>query len=223
MPYMLSPSTLNVFSDCPRCFFLQFKKNFKRPEGIFPTLPSGMDRILKEYYDSCMEKGILPKELHDVDAKLFSDKVKLNKWRDYRQGIVWKDQKGNVIRGAIDNLLEKDGKLIVLDYKTRGYEVAEDTHEHYRDQLDIYNLVFRKNGIDTEDYCYLIFYHPDKIVDNVFLFHTKLVKMKVDVERAEKLINKALETLEGPMPKASSHCDYCKYREAKIELSLIDF
>ena len=57
MPYKLSPSSLSLLSDCPRCFWLQLNKGVKRPEGIFPSLPSGIDRILKDHFDRYAEKN----------------------------------------------------------------------------------------------------------------------------------------------------------------------
>jgi CRISPR/Cas system-associated exonuclease Cas4 (RecB family) len=225
MPYSLSPSTINIFRDCPKCFWLQFRKNLKRPEGIFPSLPNGMDRILKEHFDSYMEKDILPPELvkHKIDAELFRDKKLLDKWRDAKRGICYTDEKGNILKGAVDNILKKGDKLIVLDYKTRGYEIKEDTHEHYRAQMNFYNFLLGKNGYETEDYSCLLFYHPDKVVDNIFLFHTTLVKVEVNVESAEKLWKDALNLLDGPMPESSGNCEYCRYREAKLNSSLLDF
>src|SRR3989338_9347162 len=122
MPYSFSPSTLNLLKDCHRCFWLHFNKGIKRPEGIFPSLPSGMDRILKIHFDSFMEKGQLPPELCDNSEckglKLFDDKEKLEEWRNNKKGIKWADENGNLFKGAIDNLLKKGNKLIVLDYKT---------------------------------------------------------------------------------------------------------
>src|SRR3989344_3937655 len=58
----LSPSTgLNLFRDCPRCFWLHYNKNVHRPRGIFPSLPGGMDLVLKDYFDQF--RGSLPPEL----------------------------------------------------------------------------------------------------------------------------------------------------------------
>jgi len=57
--YKISPSTINLMLECPRCFWLQIVKNIKRPAGIFPSLPSGMDKILKVHFD---EKLINEKE-----------------------------------------------------------------------------------------------------------------------------------------------------------------
>ena len=91
MPYKLSPSSLNLLKECPRCFWLHFNKNIKRPEGIFPSLPSGMDRILKIHFDSFMEKGKLPPELCNNSEckglKLFVNKELLDEWRNNRKGI----------------------------------------------------------------------------------------------------------------------------------------
>ena len=110
-----------------------------------------------------------------------------------------------------------------MDYKTRGYPLKDDTADHYQNQLDIYNFLLRKNGYDTEDYAYLLFYHPDKVIESVFHFHTDLVKMKVDVSNAEQLWKKALIMLDGSIPESSENCEYCKYRDTKINATLLDF
>jgi RecB family exonuclease len=221
--YRFSPSAMSLLEDCPRCFWLDHKKGLKRPNGIFPSLPSGMDRIIKEHFDRCMSRGKLPMEIKDIeDVKLFDDKELLDVWRDNRRGIKYQTDKF-LLKGAIDCVLQKKDKLIVLDYKTRGYPLKEDTHHHYIDQLTLYNLIFRKNGIDTEDYSYLLFYHPDKVAEGVFLFHKDIVKVKIDMAHAEELLDHAVKVLEGSMPKSSDTCVYCRYREAKVNPTLADF
>ena len=78
--YKLSPSALNLMKDYPRCFWLAQHKVWKRPAGIFPSLPSGMDRILKVHFDKFRDKKQLPPELCEnkecVGMKLFTDKEK---------------------------------------------------------------------------------------------------------------------------------------------------
>jgi hypothetical protein len=49
-PFKLSPSKLNLFQECKRCFWLEKHKVWKRPQGIFPSLPSEMDKILKIHF-----------------------------------------------------------------------------------------------------------------------------------------------------------------------------
>src|SRR3989344_6188842 len=131
--FKLSPSALTLMKECPRCFWLTQHKVWKRPQGIFPSLPSGMDKILKEHFNKFMEKNELPPELrtnsHTEEMKLFNDHALLAIWRSNMKGIQWKDSNENILKGAVDNILMKGKKLIVLDYKTRGYALKEDTHK----------------------------------------------------------------------------------------------
>jgi CRISPR/Cas system-associated exonuclease Cas4 (RecB family) len=218
-PIKLSPSTLNLFNECPRCFYLKIVKKIGRPDAPFPSLPSGMDKVLKEHFDRFMEKGLLPPELVKEECiggtcKLFDDKEKLKIWRSNFKGIQYLDSKsGILLRGAVDNILVKGSKLIVLDYKTRGYPLKEDTHEHYRLQMNLYNYLLRKNGYKTEDFGYLLFYYPKEVLDNgSVIFNTSLVKMEVDVDEAEKVFKKAVKVvLSDEVPKASKECKFCEY------------
>ncbi len=213
MTFSFSPSTLSLLKECPRCFWLHFH-GIKRPTTIFPSLPSGMDKVLKEHFDTFRETKELPPELKALEdgTKLFQDAQKLKEWRNAFKGISWKDEEGNVFHGGVDELLERKGKLIVLDFKTRGYPVKDDTAGHYRDQLDIYNLLFRKNGLPTEDFAYLLFFHPLKVLNNGDVnFHSELIKMNVSVKNAEKIFKKAVEVLKCAMPKSDPDCGFCNW------------
>jgi len=218
MTFKLSPSSLSLMEDCPRCFWLHHNKNKKRPDSIFPTLPSGMDRILKVHFDKFRDKGKLPPELCDdkecKSMKLFDEKEKLDLWRNNFKGIGWTDKEGDVLHGAVDNLLVKGKKIIVLDYKTRGYPLKDDTAAHYQNQLNIYNFLLRKNGYETEDYAFLLFYIPKEVTETgEVIFTSELIKMKIDVAEAEKLWKKALKILAGPCPpkhiEEAERCAWC--------------
>lgn len=211
MPYTLSPSTLSLFRECPRCFWRQFNEGIKRPNGIFPSLPSGMDRVLKSHFDYFMKKSSLPPELQALShMQLFSDEGQLSTWRNYKKGIRWTDGKGNVVCGAIDNLLTHNGKLVILDYKTRGFPLKDDTHEHYQDQLNVYSFLLKENGQPVESYAYLLFYHPNKVLPTgEVLFNTDLKKVEVSLKNAERLIKDAVEVLESSCPNMSKKCEWC--------------
>lgn len=216
MPYKFSPSNLSLLKNCPRCFWLHFNKGIKRPESIFPSLPSGMDRILKAHFDSFRDKGLLPPELAQLngEVRLFNDVELLKVWRNNLKGVQWTDESGNLIRGAIDNLLQKQQKLIILDYKTRGFQLKEDTANHYQDALDIYNFLLRKNGYETEDYSYLLFYHPEKVNEKGdVIFNTDLIKMDVSINNAERIFKEALSVLDGNMPSPHKECGFCNWVE----------
>jgi len=215
--YKLSSSSISLMKECPRCFWLTKHKVWKRPSGIFPSLPSGMDRILKEHFDRFMERGELPPELCEdkqcKDFMLFNNKELLSIWRNNRKGIQWEDKNGNILSGAVDNILvnQKNKKLIILDYKTRGYPCKEDTHESYQNQLDIYNFLLRKNNYNTEDFAYLLFYVPKNVTaTGDVVFDTELKKMKINVRNAGDLFDKALALLHGECPGES--CEWCEGR-----------
>jgi len=162
-----------------------------------------MDGVLKKHFDKFMEKGKLPPELCDnsecKNVKLFDDKKLLEEWRNSRKGLWFEDKDGNILHGGVDNILvnKTNNKLIVLDYKTRGYPLKENTHEYYQDQLNIYNWLLEKLGYKTEDFAYLLFYYPKEVLETgEVVFDTTLKKMKVDIEGAEKLFNKAIKMLD---------------------------
>ncbi len=192
-------------------------KTVRRPAGIFPSLPSGMDKVFKEHFDTFQQQGKLPPELNQLkNVTLFENKELLNTWRNNRKGLEWKDTAGNMLRGALDNVLKHDNKLIVLDYKTRGYPLKEDTQDHYQDQLDLYNFLLRKNGYETEDYSYLLFYYPTHVLETgAVVFHTDLIKMNVNIANAESILKNALNTLSKDIPEPSPECAYCTFRNLK--------
>ena len=211
--FKLSPSSLNLFKECPRCFWLAQHKVWKRPSGPFPQLPNGMDRVIKAHFDKFMNLGILPPEInghkHSDGLKLFDNVEKLALWRNSRKGISCEDKDGNILHGGIDNLLVNGKKLIVLDYKTKGSPAKEDAHKVNQHQLDIYNFILRKMGYMTEDYGFLLFYSPSEVLKTgEVVFHTELRKVKTNVKDAEELFNNAISLLNEDCPK--NNCEWCE-------------
>lgn len=210
MSYTLSPRSLSLYAECARCFWKDLNEGTKRPSGPFPSLPGGMDAILKRHFDSHMERGELPQALKELEGEyaLFTDTDLLRRWRNNRQGLRWTVPGGDALQGAIDNVLQRGDELVVLDYKTRGFALKEDTAEHYRMQMDIYNLLLRKEGHRTADHSLLLFYYPRAVEDDGRVsFNTQLVRLPVDVERAERLFYDALASLRAHKPEGN--CAYC--------------
>lgn len=212
MSFKLSKTSIALMEECPRCFWLTQHGVWKRPQGITMSLPMGMDHTIKRHFDKFRKKGILPPELngheHCPDMKLFDDEELLKIWRNNFKGIRYEDKEGNVLFGAVDDILQKGKKLIVLDYKTRGFPLKEDTHEFYQNQLDIYNFLLRKNGYEIEDYGLLLFYYPKDILETgEIIFDTHLKKMKIDIKKAEELFQSAIKLLNEDCPTKT--CEWC--------------
>lgn len=213
--FKLSPTALNLMKECPRCFWLTQHGIWKRPDSPFPQLPNGMDRIIKAHFDKFMHHGILPPEIrthkHALGLKLFDNEELLADWRNNRKGISWQDSDGNILMGAVDNILKDGKKLIVLDYKTKGWPIKdeEESGKFYQDQLNIYNFLLRKNGYETEDFAFLLFYIPSHVLETgEVVFDTVLAKRSIDVKNAEELFVKALKLLNSECPEQG--CEWCQ-------------
>ena len=172
-----------------------------------------MDLVLKEHFDKFMRRGLLPPEIrdhhHTKGLKLFDNEELLKVWRNNKKGIFWEDEKGNILMGAVDNILTNGKKLIVLDYKTRGFPMKEDTADHYQNQIDLYNFLLQKNGYETENFAFLLFYIPSKVLETgEVVFDTVLARRDTNTKNAEMLWKKALEVLNGECPEKG--CRWCE-------------
>lgn len=208
--YNISPSTLSILLQCPKCFWLHIKHKHKRPDSIFPSLPGGMDLKIKDYFDNY--RGSLPPEIkHKVRGILFEDLDTLNKWRKYRTALKY--SKENIeVSGMLDDLLVDNDTYIPLDYKTRGFAPKEDTVKYYQHQLDIYTLLLNKNGYKTNDVAYLVYYYPEKVErEGMVKFNVETKKVESSVKRADELVDNAIKTLNSPEPESHEGCTFCNY------------
>lgn len=220
--YKVSPSGVSYLMECPRCLWLHFNEEKKRPRGAYPSLPDGMDNVFKKYFDEYRRKGEFPPEIEGkVEGKLFDDVVKLNRWREFnfgRGGIQAQFPEFRMaLSGAIDDLvISPDGKYVPFDFKTRGYPTKEDTHEHYRSQLDLYSLLFQKNNMEPAQYGYLLFFWPQQYGLGMAQFKSELIRMDVSPSRGYSVLEKVYNILNQPIPNSHQSCEYCIYRENSL-------
>lgn len=230
MNMMISASMLGVFKNCPRCFWIDRRARIARPRGIFPSLPSGMDLIIKTFMDTWRRFDRLPPQLlGDATAgmRLFPDQGKLDSWRNWKTGLRYRDPNGRYeVIGALDDILIRglgsDVVVIPFDYKTKG-SVAPDGYleKYYTHQTDIYGLLLAGSGYKVADEAIFSVWSPIK-VDSVTLhdggtrhfvdFETQVVPIKMDVKRALDMLERAHECLQSPAPpEPGADCEYCRY------------
>ena len=79
----------------------------------------------------------------------------------------------------------------------------------------ITNYLLRKNKYKTENYTYLLFYYPNKVLESGdVVFDTKLIKVKTSAKRGEKVFKEAVKLLNSnKMPRKNKNCEFCKYKD----------
>lgn len=219
MSYKLSPSRMNLFFECRKCFYLRVNEKVKRPSKPFPSLPGGVDKAVKEHFDSFRKSDEVPPEIErcDRELSLFEDQNFLEHARSWRTEPKWRDPETEaLLRGGVDDLLRNDnGDIVVLDYKTRGYPPKEENGapDYYARQVNLYNLILRENGYETADYGLILYFYPEGFEeDGGFVFETEVREIEVDIEGAKKMVRDAVEVLKGEMPEHDEDCKYSDWR-----------
>lgn len=216
----LSPSSLNLFLECPKCFWLYKAKGIHRPEGPVSSLPNGMDLLIKKYFDKYRTSRKLPPEIEGkTEGKLFEDQKLLNNWRDWRNSnLRYEDKKLNaILRGGLDECFVLGNAYIPVDYKTRGFDLKKDSEKYYQNQLDCYTFLLQANGFPHLSFGYLIFYIPKEIKENgVVKFSIKPKKVKTNPNEAKRIFEEAVRMLRGPVPKSHSECKFCSWSNNRL-------
>ena len=196
---------------------MQFNKGIKRPRGIFPSLPSGMDRVIKKYFDKYRVKNELPPEIKgQVSGKLMEDLGKLERWRNWRTtDLRYENTILDVcLTGALDDCLVDGEYFMPLDYKTKGSEVKDNPAKYYQNQLDCYCLMLESAGYKTKNEAFLLYYSPDNVTEKgIVKFKVSPFKIKTNPKKAESLVKEAVELLLGHIPSRDSECEYCSLVE----------
>src|SRR5262245_24672618 len=87
-PFPLSRSKVELFSDCPRCFYLDRRLGVARPAGFPFNLNSAVDALLKREFDEHRKQG----SAHPLMAAAGIDAVphahpELETWRNNFRGV----------------------------------------------------------------------------------------------------------------------------------------
>lgn len=221
--WKLSRSKLELFMECPRCFYIDNKLGIKRPPGFPFNLNSAVDALLKKEFDIHRAKN----KVHPLLKSYKLDFVpyqhdKIDEWRENFKGVSFDHEKtGMTITGAIDDIwVDKKGLLYIVDYKSTSKnekieELDKEWQDGYKRQMEIYQWLLRQNGFKVSDTGYFVYCNGIKdkeAFDAKLEFDVTLISYKGNDKWVEKAIFEAYKCLNNrKTPKGSKDCDYCNY------------
>ena len=229
-PFKLSRSRIELYMECPRCFYLDRRLGVSRPPGFPFTLNSAVDTLLKKEFDILRKEGkahSLIKE-YGVDAvPVFHEQ--LDVWRQNFKGIQYLYEPTNfIITGAIDDLwINSKNEYTVVDYKSTSKNekiiaLDKDWQDGYKRQMEIYQWLLRENGLKVSNTGYFIYCNGKTDVDRFdgkLEFVLTLIAYEGNDDWVENTIKEIYTCLQSDViPQASSDCDFCRYRSAVEEV-----
>jgi hypothetical protein len=238
--YKISRSKIDLFRQCPRCFWLDARLRIKRPSSPPFQINKAIDELYKKEFDIHREGQTTHPICETYKLKLVPFKhEKMDEWRDaLRRGVQYLHEPTNLlITGGVDDIwvdLETD-ELVVVDYKAtaKNAEVSLDADWQigYKRQIEVYQWLLRNNGFKVKDTGYFLYTNArldaDGFADKLE-FKTKLIDYKGNDAWVEKTIFEIKKCLDSDdMPEVGRNvmypekpCEYCDYAKSRTRLTL---
>jgi CRISPR/Cas system-associated exonuclease Cas4 (RecB family) len=225
--WRLSRSKIDLFIECPRCFYLDNKLGTKRPGMPSFNLNIAVDLLFKNEFDHFRkEKKQHPiMEKYGIDALPYQHKD-LDIWRDNFKGVEHTHEAtGLVVSGAVDDVwVDSNGNLIVVDYKATSKDGTIETlsdsswEDQYKRQMGVYQWLLEQNGFSVSKTGYFVYANASSDLEafnDTLEFETTLVPCDGKTDWVDETLLKIKETLESEtLPPTGEACEYCPYREA---------
>ena len=220
-PYPLSRSKLELFLECPRCFYLDRRSGVSRPDSYPYTLNLAVDALLKKEFDLYRAR----REPHPmmiacgVEAIPFRHRDFLM-WRDGTEGIRVLHTPTNFLLFGIPDYIWEDekGDLIVVDYKATSTMVTLtlDGRDSYKRQMECYQWLLRHCGFQVSSIGYIVYANAIKdknMFDRTLEFTMQMLPYEGSDGWVDDALRGAHECLMGDLaPQYREGCEWCEYR-----------
>ena len=234
-PFKVSRSKIELYMQCPRCFWLDVRLKITRPSTPPFNINKTIDELFKKEFDVyrrdqkphpiMLENGITAVPMQHTD---------LDNWRHTFTGVATLHEPTNLhIFGAIDDVwIGNDGKLIVVDYKAtskqRDVGIDSDWQIAYKRQMEIYQWLLRQNGFEVNNVGYFVYTNARLDLEGFgdkLEFRTKLIPYVGKDSWIEPTLIKMKKCMDGDMPEVGMAamggvCEYCMYAKARTELTM---
>ncbi len=235
-PFKVSRSKIELFKQCPRCFWLDVRLKLTRPSSPPFNINKAIDELFKKEFDNYRAQG-KPHPLmveFGVDAVPFQHEH-LDQWRENFTGVVAIHEPTNLhVFGAVDDLWETaDGEVAVVDYKATSKDaevgIDSDWQISYKRQLEVYQWLLRQNGLPVANRGYFVYTNGRKDLDafgDKLEFRTKIIPYTGSDAWVEPTLVQMKACMDSDtMPPVGDHimggpCEFCTYARARTELTL---
>ena len=234
-PFKVSRSKIELFMQCPRCFWLDVRLKITRPSGPPFNINKTIDELFKKEFDT-HRASQTPHPImlaHGLQAVPMQHQ-NLDDWRNTFVGVTTLHAPTNLhVFGGIDDVWVNDqGEAIVVDYKATSKDkevsIDSDWQISYKRQLEVYQWLLRQNDILVNDTGYFVYTNARIDVDNFgdkLEFVTKLIPYTGNDSWVEPTLIKMKQCMEGDMPAVGTaamggECDFCAYAKARTLLTL---
>jgi hypothetical protein len=229
-PFKVSRSGIELYLECPRCFYLNHRHGIRRPSGPPFNINSLVDRLLKKEFDvhrvNATRHPLM--QQYGVDAVPFQHQ-QIDEWRENFKGVQFHHTPTNlIVTGAVDDLwLNLAGEIIVVDYKATAkngeVNVDADWQMAYKRQMEVYQWLVRRQGLTVSDTGYFVYCNGQdaEAFDGRIEFSVKLLPYTGSDYWIEGVLG-ALKSclLSNEIPNKPPDCEFCGYAVARAETEL---
>jgi hypothetical protein len=230
-PFKVSRSGIELYLECPRCFYLNHRHGIRRPSGPPFNINSLVDRLLKREFDvhrvNATSHPLMQR--YGVNAVPFQH-PQINEWRENFKGVRFHHAPTNlIITGAVDDLwVNPVGEVIVVDYKATAKNgevtIDADWQMAYKRQMEVYQWLVRRQGLTVSDKGYFVYCNglDAEAFDGRIEFSVKLLPYTGTdywIEDALGALKRCL--MSDEIPNKSSDCEFCGYAAARAETELL--
>jgi len=236
-PFKVSRSKIELFKQCPRCFWLDVRLKIKRPEGPPFNINKAIDELFKKEFDTYRLKGEPHPLMVDNQIKAIPfQHEKLDDWRETFVGVQYLHEPTNLlVFGGIDDLWVNDaGEVLVVDYKATAKDkevsIDSDWQISYKRQVEVYQWLLRQNGLVVNDTAYFVYTNGRLDLDGFYdrvEFRTKVIPYKGSDAWVEPTLSAMKQCMDGDMPPVGTaamggECDFCAYARERTKLTLAE-
>ncbi len=222
-PFPLSRTKVELFLDCPRCFYLDRRLGVGRPAGFPFNLNSAVDELLKREFDRHRAAGTAHPLMKGARINAVPHAhPQLETWRANFKGVrTVHEATSFTLSGAIDDLWRDLGtdELMVVDYKStsKAGEVGINAEWQisYKRQIEFYQWLLRCQGLKVSRTGWFVYCNGRKDLpafDARLEFKISLIPYEGDDSWVEGALAAIRDTLMAPEPPApADECEYCDY------------